>query len=167
MEPPILAIKRNKNLKDAIGGNKVFDNKRILNVKKFNKGKCQPCFTRSINLCCKQLKTCSTFQSAFNKNTFSIRHNVTSKSSCVIYLIGCSLCKKSQYIPKSEYSLNLRMNTNRNDVWRTDGPLCDTHFQMPGHNFNFHAKFNIIEKVCNKSLSKFTIRSLLEHREDF
>ena len=49
-EPPILAFKRNKNLKDIIGGNKVFDNKKILNVKKFNKGKCQPCFTRSINL---------------------------------------------------------------------------------------------------------------------
>ena len=45
-EPPILAFKRNKNLKDIIGGNKVFDNKKILNVKKFNKGKCQPCFTR-------------------------------------------------------------------------------------------------------------------------
>ena len=80
-EPPILAFKRNKNLRDIIGGNKVFDNKKILNVKKFNKRKCQPCFTKSINLCCKQLKTCSIFQSAFNKNTFLIRHNVTCKSS--------------------------------------------------------------------------------------
>ena len=51
-EPPILAFKRNKILRDIIGGNKVFDNRKILNVKKFNKGKCQPCFTRSINLCC-------------------------------------------------------------------------------------------------------------------
>ena len=52
-EPSILAFKRNKNLKDIIGGNKVFDNKKILNVNKFIKGKWQPCFTRSINLCCK------------------------------------------------------------------------------------------------------------------
>ena len=73
-EPPILAFKRNKNLGDIIEGNKVFDNKKILNVNKFNKGKCQPCFTRSVNLCSRQLKTCSTFQSAFNKNTFLIRH---------------------------------------------------------------------------------------------
>ena len=28
-EPPILAFKRNKNLKDIIGGNKVFDNQKI------------------------------------------------------------------------------------------------------------------------------------------
>ena len=38
-EPPFLAFKRNKNLRDIIGGNKVFDNK-IVNVKKFGKGKC-------------------------------------------------------------------------------------------------------------------------------
>ena len=79
----------------------------------------------------------------------------------------CCLCEKSQYVGKSEYSLNLRINTHRNDVWRTDGPPCDKHFQMPDHNFNAHTKFTITEEVCNKSLSKLKIRSLLEHREDF
>ena len=166
-EPPILAFKRNKNLRDIIGVNKVFDNKKILNVKKFNKGKSQPCFTRSINLCCKQPKTSSTFQSVFNKKTFLIRHNVTCKSSCVIYLMECCLCKKSQYVGKSEYSVNLRINTHRNDVWRTDGPPYDKHFQMLGHNFNPDAKFTIIEEVYNTSLSKLKIRSLLEHKEEF
>ena len=38
---------------------------------------------------------------------------------------------------------------------------------MPGHNFNAHPKFTIIEEVCNKSLSNLKIRSLLEDREDF
>ena len=57
------------------------------------------------------------------------------------------------------------MNTHRSDVWRTDGPLRDKHFQMPGHDFNVHAKFTVIEKVY-KSLSKLKICSLLEHRED-
>ena len=127
-EPPILAFKRNKNLKDIIGGNKAFDNKKNLNVKKFNKGKCQPCFTRSINLCCKQLKNWSTFQIVFNENTFLIRHNVTCKSSSVIYLKECTLCGKLQYVGKSEYSLNLRMNTHRNDVWGTDDIRCDKNY---------------------------------------
>ena len=79
----------------------------------------------------------------------------------------CSLCEKSQYVRKSEYNLNLRINTHRNDVCRTDGPPCNKHFQIPGHNFNVHAKFAIIEEVCKKSLSKLKIRSLLEHRENF
>ena len=38
---------------------------------------------------------------------------------------------------------------------------------MPGHDFNTHAKFTIIEEVYNKSLSKLKICSLLDHREDF
>ena len=38
---------------------------------------------------------------------------------------------------------------------------------MPGHNFNAHTKFPIIEEVYNKSLSKLKIRSLLEYSEDF
>ena len=66
-ELPIFAFKRNKNFRDIIGGNKVFDNKKNLNVEKLNKRKCQ------------QLKTCSTFQSAFNKNTFLIRHTLLVK----------------------------------------------------------------------------------------
>ena len=84
-------------------------------------------------------------QSVFNKNIFLIRHNVTCKRSCVICLIECSLCEKLQYVGKSKYMLNLRMNTHSNDVWRTDGPPCDKHFQMLGHNVNVHAKFTIIE----------------------
>ena len=167
-EPLILAFKRSKKLRSKnLRGNKVFDNKNILNVNKFNKEKCQPCFTWSINLCCKQLKTCSTFKSAINKNTFLIRRNVTCKSSCVVYLMECCLCKKSQYVGKSGYSLNLRISTYRNDVCRTDGPPCDKHFQISGHNFNAHAKFITIEEACNKSLLKLKIPSLLEHREDF
>ena len=159
--------KKKKDLRHIIGGNKVFDNKKILNVEKFNKGKCQSCFTRLINLCCKQFKTCSTFQSVFKKNTFVTRHNITCKSSCIIYLIECCLCEKSQYVGKSEYSLNLRINTHINDVWGIDGPPCDKHFLIPGHMCNAHAKFTTIEQVIIKSLSKPKIRSLLEHREDF
>ena len=116
---------------------------------------------------CTQLKTCSTFQSAFNENPFAIRHNVTYKSSWVIYLMECYLCEKSQYVGKSEYCLNLRINTNRNDVWRIDSPPCHKNFQMPGHSFNNHSKFTIIEQVNNKPLSKSKTGTLFERREDF
>lgn len=54
-EPPILALKRNKHLRDMIGSNKVFDKKIFLNDQL---------------ICCKQLKTCATFQIAFNKRPF-------------------------------------------------------------------------------------------------
>ena len=143
VEPPLLAFKRNKNLRDIMG-NKVFDNKKNANVKKFNKGKCQPCFTRPIHLYCKQLKTCSAFQSAINKNTFLIRHNVTCKTSSVIYLTECWLCEKSQFVGKSEYSLNL-IHTEM--MFGENGPPCNKRFQMPGHKFNGHAKFTILDEI--------------------
>ena len=37
---------------------------------------------------------------------------------------------------------------------------------MPDHSFNVQAIVTIIKEVCNKSLSKLKIRSLLEHREN-
>ena len=123
--------------------------------------------TRSMNLSCKQLKICSTFQNAFNKNTFVIRHNVICKSSCVIYLMQCCHCEKSQYVEKSEYSLNLRTDTRRNDLRPTDCRQCNKHFQMADYKFNAHTKFTITKQVNNKSLSHSKIGSLFEHREDF
>ena len=46
----------------------------------------------------------------------------------------------------------------------TEGPPCDKHFQIPGHNFNAHAKFAIIEEVYNKSFQswKFAVCSNTE-----
>ena len=79
----------------------------------------------------------------------------------------CCLFEISHYVRKSQYTVNLRINTHRNDVCRTNGPPCNKHFQMPGHNFNTHAKYTIIEEAYNKSLSKLKIRSLLEHRNGF
>ena len=120
-----------------------------------------PCFTRSVNLCCKQRKTCSTFQRAFNKNTFLIRHYVTCKSSSVIYLMECSLFEKSQYVGKSEYSLNLRINTEM-----TLGKQMVQHLTRIFKCQVIILKFTIIEEVY-KSLPKLKIRSVLDHREDF
>ena len=59
------------------------------------------------------------------------------------------------------------MNTNQNDVRRTDGPPCGKYFQMSVHTFNAHPTFIITEEVFNKSLSKLKFRSLLKQRENF
>ena len=78
----------------------------------------------------------------------------------------CILCKGKQYIGKSEWSLNRRINLHRNDVWRIEGPPCDKHFQENDHDFNLHAKFTIIEKIEHPPPDKLKLRSQLEHKED-
>ena len=60
-------------------------------------------------------------------------------------------CANSQYIGKSECSMNLGINTHRNDVRSGNGPLWDKHFQNPGQKYH----------------PKQQRRSFLEHREDF
>ena len=67
------------------------------------------------------------FKVPLKKHLFN-QTKVTSKSSCVIYLMECSLCENPQYVGKSEYGLNLTMNTYRNNFWKRDGPTCDKHF---------------------------------------
>ena len=97
-----------------------------------------------------------------NNRIFNILHNGTN----VIYLMECTLCLKSQYIGKAEWTLNRRINAQRNDVWRIDGPPCDKHIQLPNHNFTKYAKFTIIEKLEKPLSSKTYNRKLLEHKED-
>ena len=61
--PPILAFRRNKNLRNIIGA-KLIENGKV--KKKFTNKiqcKCTPCLTTNGNLCCKQLVHTITFRS--------------------------------------------------------------------------------------------------------
>ena len=78
----------------------------------------------------------------------------------------CELCPGKQYVGKCETQLNTRINAHRSDVWRTNGPPCDKHFQLDGHSFNTHARFTIIEKIEKPPNNKNDLRALLENKED-
>ena len=74
----------------------------------------------------------------------------------------CTLCH-IQYIGKSETQFNLRLNNHRKDlrlnnhrkdINRQNAPLLDQHFKLPGHNFNQHAKFILIEQLDNINIDK-------------
>ena len=76
----------------------------------------------------------------------------------------CTICKL-QYVGKSEWAMNIRINKHRNDVFRIDGLDCDRHFRETGHDFDKNAKFTIIEELKDKSKSPLAMRKLLEQRE--
>ena len=166
-EKPLVAFKRNKNLKDLIGQTHLSKNKKVINKKQTKHGACSPCFSRANNQCCKQVISTKTFQSMYTKETFAINHKLNCRSRNVIYLGYCNICSKSQYIGKSEPPVNLRINTHRYDVTNPNGGAFDKHFTLPGHSYNRNAKFIIIEQVNSKTTSKLATRQLLENREDF
>ena len=78
----------------------------------------------------------------------------------------CELFLGKQYVGKYETILKIRIYTHRSDVWRTNGPPCDKHFQLDTHNFNTRARFTIIEKIEKLPFKKKDLRALLENKED-
>ena len=163
---PIIAFRRNLNLKDIIGSNTIENDKVKRRPSVKTKGKCSPCLSNAKSLCCKQILKTEKFQSTQNKKTFEIYHHVNCKSKNIIYLMECTKCKV-QYIGKSETNFNIRLNNHRKDTNNINGIPASRHFSKPYHEFNIHAKFIIIEQIKNANVSKETITKRLKARENF
>ena len=167
-EKPMVAFRRNKNLRELIGQTHLSGNKKILPLNKKKTGSSRACLNHGNNQCCKHMTSTKTFQSHITKENFKIKHHLNCRSRNVIYLGYCILCKRSQYVGKSEPPFNLRINTHRYDVKSPNGGPFDKHFNLPGHNYNDHARYILIEQIqSTKNKSKAEIRKLLEDREDF
>ena len=163
-----MAYRRNKNLRDLIGQTKISRGRKVLPRKKAALTGCQACLTSSRNLCCKHIVSTKTFTSQTTGETLDILHNLNCRSKNSIYLGHCALCVKSQYVGKCEPPANTRINTHRHDVNSPNGGPFDKHFLLPGHSFNDHARFTLIEQVnAPRGMSKQGIRRLLEDREDY
>jgi hypothetical protein len=167
-EKPMVAFRRNKNLRELIGQTHLSGNKKILPLNKKKTGSSRACLNHGNNQCCKHMTSTKTFQSHITKENFKIKHHLNCRSRNVVYLGYCILCKRSQYVGKSEPPFNLRINTHRYDVKSPNGGPFDKHFNLPGHNYNDHARYILIEQIqSTKTKSKAEIRKLLENREDF
>jgi hypothetical protein len=164
-QKPIMAYRKNQNLGDILGQKTLLNNKVIRKDTSNQTGSCRPCLSRNDNLCCKQIRRTSQFRSSVTNKKYKIFHKVNCKSKWVVYLLECIICKL-QYVGKSEWPMNIRLNKHRNDVHRADGLDVCKHFQKPGHNFNTHAKFTVIEELKDKNKPTLTMRNTLEQRED-
>ncbi len=165
-EPGMLAYRRPKNLKEMVGSNNILNNKIIRKTPTIKTVKfCQPCNTRN-SLCCNQLKSTNSFTSFVTKNTYKIYHESNCRSRNVIYLLECTRCSK-QYVGKSEWPFNFRLNNYRHRIKSTDYDKLlhvEQHFRLANHDFSKDAKFTIIEKI-EKNVSG-EITSILESHED-
>ena len=146
-EKPVIAFRRNKNLRDLIGQTHLSKNKKIIPKKTPTIGASSACLSRANNQCCKHIISTKTFQSNKTKEIFHIRHRLNCRSRNFIYLGYCNLCPKTQYVGKSDPPLNLRINTHRYYVTSPNGGLFDKHFNLPGHSYNENARYILIEQV--------------------
>ena len=165
-EKPKVAYKRNPNLKQLIGQQRISKNK-VYRKPSHTTGMCKPCTSQHGNLCCTLIKRTSEFTNRLTGKIFQIYHHLTCKSSKVIYLMECTECNNKPYVGKCETPMNLRINTHRADSKKITSIPVDQHFLVHGHIFNKHARFTIIETVSRPNLSKEQATQLLLKREDF
>ena len=166
-EKPVVAFRRNKNLRDILGQVHLSRNKKIVKDRRAPRYPgSKACLTSKKNKCCRHLQSTKTFKSDVTGEELEIRHDLNCRSKNTIYLGHCVLCRGRQYVGKSEPPANLRINTHRRDVHSPTGCAFDKHFLLPGHNFNDHARFTLIEQL-KVSKSTQENRRLLEQREDY
>ena len=165
-EYPVMAYKRCRNLKDYLGSNTIENNKVKRSKHKKMNGSCKPCFGRTDALCCKQVITTDSFRSNTTQKSYKIFHHLNCKSKYAIYLMECNICKL-QYVGKTEWPMNIRINNHRKDCHQEYAIPAIRHFSINGHSFNNNAKFTIIEQLKDTSKSIEKLREILEFREDF
>ena len=165
-EPPVMAYKKCPNLRDILGSNTIESNKVKRQTSKQTTGWSKPCLARADTLCCKQVVDTQIFKSNITNRSYTIYHKLTCKSEYIIYIMECIKCKK-QYVGKSEWPFNIRLNNHRKDFKRVDAIPAIRHFNQSGHNFQRDAKFTIIEQIKNLNKEKQDKRKILENKEDF
>ena len=125
--PPILAFRRNKNLRDIIS-TKLIEKDKV--KRKFTnkiQGKYTPYLANNRTLCCKQVVHTTTVRNNQANRIFLIYHNLNCQSKYVIYLLECTKCK-IQYVGKAETEFNIRLNNHRKYVWKPDAIPASSHF---------------------------------------
>ena len=162
--PPIIAFRKNENLKQIIGSNKIEHNKKLIRSNNKVNGKSSPCLSNTRTLCCKQVVSTTSFKNNQTNRVFKIFHNINCKSTFLIYLPECNIL----YVGKSETTFNTRLNNHRKDVKDPNALPADKHFTLPGHDFNKNAKFILIEKLTNTNkVATESLNERLKNRENF
>ena len=167
-ESPVLAYRKNKNLRQILGQMHISRDKKIIPSKPTKTKGCTPCLTNSKNKCCRHLTPAKHFKSDTTGESYEILHQLNCRSPYCLYLGYCAKCPNHQYVGKSEPPAHKRFNTHRYDVDKPTGLSFDKHFLQANHSFDHDAKFVLIEQIRNhRSLPKEEIRTIMEQREDY
>ena len=147
----MITYKRNKNLGELIGGHTLQDGKFFKTLLQIIKGESKSCnTTNKLSLCYTQVVNSKAFESYQSKRAFKIFHKLNCRGIFVIYLMECTLCK-IQYVGKTETPFNIQLNNHRKDANGNSpkGIPASLDFKQPGHNFNKHTKFTVMEQINN------------------
>ena len=145
-KPPIIALKRPRNLGDILIKTKThLQINKTISYKGFQscgQPRCQICHCGGrYGILSSKIKSSKT------GNTFMIKSNLNCNSSNCIYVISCAFCKK-QYAGQTITPLRLRFNNHRKDVRKNDiDKTLAVHFNLPGHSGEKDLRIQAVELV--------------------
>ena len=149
-KPPILAFRRDKNLKD------------ILVHKKHNNqffrqpNKSEPC---GLNCAlCPYLSNTSTFTN-FEGKTFNVKNYINCKTANVVYAFFCKNCDKFVYVGETRDTLYQRQLLNFSLIRRREPDPVALLFTNNNHSIK-DFKVVGIEKICGDNMYRETIENL-------
>jgi hypothetical protein len=123
-EPPAVAFRRHKSIKDTLVRAAVFRPSSTV-------GQCQPCDDKRCK-CCLQLQHAQVFHSKTTGKEYKIFCNVNCKTPNVVYLLDCGW----QYAGESVQPFNKRMNGHRSDHAKKTFLPVSQHFVSPGYSLD-------------------------------
>ena len=143
-QPPLIAYKRQKNIKDNIIRAKVAMPQDRPIRKNPGMKKCGKWCTA-----CPYVKEGKTIK-IDSKKKWNINKNVNCETANIVYIIECQKCNM-RYVGESKRPLKYRLADHRGYVNRDYiNTATGAHFHLPGHNLS-HLQISIIEKQKNES----------------
>ncbi|PJE77901.1 hypothetical protein CI610_03169 [invertebrate metagenome] len=128
-EPPLLAYRRPKNVRDLVVSSKLHSSASVVTTGSFN-----TCSKKTCKLC-PYTESTDTFKCVINNRVYHILQTLTCTSANVVYLLSCKKCKM-QYVGETSTKLNIRINNHRCSIKqnRPDFPVA-RHFNLPSHSW--------------------------------
>ena len=114
---PFIDYRRNTNLHQLIGGNRIFKHKVVRENTKTTKT-IRTLFTmpfKNEQSLVQTREANKNIRKLQDRKTFQIFHNLKCKSENLIYLLQCRICQL-QYIGKIETPFNIRLRNHRKDA---------------------------------------------------
>ena len=149
-KPPILAFRRDKNLKDIL----VHKKHNSMYFKQPNK--CEPC---GLNCAlCPFVRNTYSFTN-FEEKSFNVKNYINCKTANVVYAIFCKGCDKFVYVGETGDTLYQRHLLNLSLIRRQKPDPVALHFNSNGHSVD---DFEVValEKICGNDIYRQTIEQL-------
>ncbi len=125
-EPPVIAYRRPKNLRDLLVSARL----KPAATDTHHDTVCTPC--NKPCKACNYVTNTNSFQSIITQHTFKILQNITCSTTHLIYLISCSRCG-IQYVGETKNALRTRLYGHLSDIRTKKDKAVSNHFNSPNH----------------------------------